>query len=308
MTEDAFAGRPARPARTTGLSSSPARPFCSEISRENDEPLDATASRIDHWLLVEYRGLWSHDAVDGSGMSDQVKQRLRDLAGERPRTRLLLIRRPNRRHHDRICVFAADSRQGREQLVRLDLGSHEELRDAHPTRDGSPADHPLFLVCTHGKHDRCCARYGRPVWEAVSEQLDEEWAWQCSHVGGDRFAGNVVALPHGIYYGRVDRDDVPDLLDEHLAGRIPLAHYRGRSCWPFAVQAAERRIRADGLTSIDDVSLADARRSSDRWFVAFETSGGRRELDVAAELGELTQLTCDAEVARRPRRFVATPR
>ena len=58
---------------------SAARPFCSDISRENDEPLGATASRIDRWLLVEYRGLWSSEALPGSGLSDQVKARLREL-------------------------------------------------------------------------------------------------------------------------------------------------------------------------------------------------------------------------------------
>lgn len=285
------------------------RPFCSEISRENDEPLGATASRVDHWLLVEYRGLWSHDALTGSGMSTEVKARLRSLVAERRPAKIILIRRPDRRHHDGVQVYAAESRVGEERISRLELGSHEDLLDLDPFAEGTPVAHPLFLVCTHGKHDRCCARYGRPLWEALSEQLDESWAWQASHIGGDRFAGNLVALPYGIYYGRVDRDDVPELLDEHLAGRLPLAHYRGRSCWPFAVQAAERRVRAEeGLTGIEDVRLAESRRENNRWHVVLQTSDGRRELEVIQELGDLTQLTCDAEVPRRPLRFVAMPR
>ena len=40
------------------------RAFCSDVSLDA-EPLAATASRVDHWILVEYRGLWAHDAVDG---------------------------------------------------------------------------------------------------------------------------------------------------------------------------------------------------------------------------------------------------
>ena len=54
------------------------RLFCADVARENDEPLAATASRIDHWFLIEYRGLWARDALSGSGISDQVKQHLRD--------------------------------------------------------------------------------------------------------------------------------------------------------------------------------------------------------------------------------------
>jgi hypothetical protein len=288
---------------------SAARPFCSDISRENDEPLGATASRIDRWLLVEYRGLWSSDALAGSGLSDQVKARLRELRGVHPRTRLLLIRRPDRRHHRTLAVYVADSRQGHERLARMDIARHEDLRGIDPWADASQVDDPLFLACTHGKHDACCARYGRPLFEALSEQVGAESAWQCTHVGGDRFAANAVCLPHGVYYGRLERDEVPVLVDEYLAGRIALAHYRGRSCWPFAVQAAERRIRAEeGLTGLDDLSLDAVEESGDRWTVSFATREGLREVEVVEELGELTQLTCNAEAAKRPLRYVARPR
>lgn len=283
-----------------------ARPFCSDISRDNDESLGATASRIDHWLLVEYRGLWSSNAVDGSGLSDQVKARLRELKAQRSRTRVLLIRRPDRRRHPTLAVYTAASRQGEEGLGMLELAEHEELRDLDPWEEATPIDEPLFVACTHGKHDPCCARYGRPLFEALSDQLDSNAVWQSTHVGGDRFAGNLVCLPHGVYYGRVDQDDVPSIVDEYLSGRLSLGHYRGRSCWPFQVQAAEREIRtAEGLTGLDDLRLAGIEGSSDRWSIAFETKVGRRELAVAAEVGELTQLTCRSE-AKRPRRYVAT--
>lgn len=282
------------------------RSFCSDISRDNDEPLGATASRIDHWLLVEYRGLWSSDAVEDSGLSDQVKARLRELRSRHPRTRVLLIRRPDRRRHPTLAVYTAASRQGLERLGGLEIDEHEDLREVDPWEAATPTDEPLFLACTHGKHDPCCARHGRPLFEALSEQLDPASVWQSTHVGGDRFAGNLVCLPHGFYYGRVERDDVPAVVDEYLDGRLLLAHYRGRSCWPFPVQAAERRIRdEEGLTGLDDLSLASVEGGSDRWSIAFETPGGRRELDVVAEVGELTKLTCESE-AKRPRRFVAT--
>jgi hypothetical protein len=285
---------------------SPPQPFCSDISRENDEPLGATASRIDRWLLVEYRGLWSSDALVGSGLSDQIKARLRELRAIHPRTRLLLIRRPDRRRHPTLAVYVADSREGQERLGRLDIAHHEELRRLDPWTVATQIDEPLFLACTHGKHDPCCARYGRPLFEGLSEQLGAESAWQCTHVGGDRFAANAVCLPHGVYYGRVDRDDVPLLVDEYLAGRISLAHYRGRSCWPFAVQAAERRIRTEeGLTALDDLSLDRVEQAGERWTVSFTTRVGSRAAEVAVELGELTQLTCNSVAAKRPLRYLA---
>ncbi len=73
------------------------RPFCSDVSLENAEPLAATASRVDHWILIEYRGLWNRDAIGGSGLSDQVKGRLREQRTARPHTKLLFVRRTERR-------------------------------------------------------------------------------------------------------------------------------------------------------------------------------------------------------------------
>ena len=105
------------------------RPFCSDLSRENGEPLGATASRIDRWYLIEYRGLWARDALLGSGLSDQVKSRLRDQVRAHPRSRLLFVRRPDRRGLPGLLVYVADAREGVESLRRIELADHEDLRE-----------------------------------------------------------------------------------------------------------------------------------------------------------------------------------
>ena len=121
-----------------------------------------------------------------------------------------------------------------EELVGLDLFGADR---------GEKVDEPLFAVCTHGKRDRCCAKYGRPLYDALRDQADPEWVWQCTHVGGDRFAGNLVCFPEGLYFGRVGLGDVAPLLDHYLAGRIYLDCYRGRAAYSMQVQAAERAVR-----------------------------------------------------------------
>ena len=63
--------------------------------------------------------------------------------------------------------------------------------------------------------------------------------WECSHIGGDRFAANIVCLPDGVYYGRVEPDGPPACWPTTAPGSIDLDHYRGRSCLPPLVQAAE---------------------------------------------------------------------
>jgi hypothetical protein len=286
----------------------PRRPLCADLSRENAESLAATASRIDHWLLIEYRGLWSRAPLGGSGLSEEVKEHLRGQLTALAPARLLFVKRPERRGREGLLVYHGRTSEQDGQFFRRELDSYDDLLelDLASHRD-EPFDQPLFVVCTHGKRDRCCAFYGRPLYEALRDELDEDWVWQCTHVGGDRFAGNVVVFPEGLYFGRVGPADVPRLVDAHLAGQIDLERYRGRCSYPFAVQAAEQALREElGITGISQLALVSVERLPETWTVTFRSEDGAvHERTVVTELGELTYLTCDAETLRRPRRFLA---
>ena len=288
------------------------RPFCSEVSREHEEPLHATASRVDHWLLIEYRSLWSHDAFAGSGLSEQVKAYLRDQQTARPRTRLVFIRSRARRGSPGLVAYSATSREGEVDLRGTAFDRYADLIGVDLAGGaGEPVDHPLLLVCTHGKHDPCCALHGRPLYDALADEVDPDWIWQSTHIGGDRFAGNLVCLPYGLYYGRLDGASAAVVVDELLAGRVHPERYRGRSCYPFPVQAAELAIRVDtGLMGLDDLRLVAAERHEDGTrTVAFSAPGfGVHEVDLREELGELVHLTCSSEALKHPRRFVVTGR
>jgi hypothetical protein len=154
-----------------------AKPFCAETSRAHAESLHATASRVDTWILLEYRGLWAHDAVDGSTLSPALKAYLVAERVRLPHARILFVRRPERRTKDGLIAYVARSTEGERELRRLELERHDDLLGLDLETAGTPVDHPLFLVCTHGKHDRCCSRFGRPLYDAVREQVDEGWAW-----------------------------------------------------------------------------------------------------------------------------------
>lgn len=298
------------------------RPFCSAVSRTREEPLAATASRVDHWILVEYRGAWRRDALGGSLLSPLLKEHLRgQLDALRP-AKLLFVRQPARREEHGRQVFLASSRPGEERLLGLEVEHTDDLREvdlAGALAGGSglavPVSHPLVVVCTHGKRDRCCAREGRALYDALREAAPTVapgaagWVWQSTHVGGDRFAGNVVALPHGTYHGRVAPSDVPGVLAAIAAGGVELVRYRGRSAYSFPVQAAESALReAEGLLALDDiVLLGSERRGGGGWRIRFRTpDGATHRLDVVGELGEPELLTCDASEPRRPRHYRVT--
>jgi hypothetical protein len=94
------------------------------------------------------------------------------------------------------------------------------------------------------------------------ERTHGDRAWEVSHIGGDRFAGNLICFPHGLYFGRLDPSSAVVTAAAYERGRIDLAHYRGRSCYGFAVQAAESYVRRRaGLAGVDDLRPLRTRRT-----------------------------------------------
>lgn len=286
---------------------------CARESSARDEPLIGTASRVQRWLVVEQPGAWGREAVAESGLDRDVALALLDSA-RRHRVRVLLARRPgDRTRHAARRVFLAHS--GRERrwleqvdvpgdrpgaLLDLDLGA---LAFPDPPGIGDPAPPSLHLVCTNGRHDPCCADLGRPVVRALAGAGSPD-VWECSHVGGDRFAANLVCLPEGIYYGRVPPEGAITLVSEHRAGRIDLGHYRGRSCLPPLVQAAElfarRHLderRVDGLSVLSTEPAAGEAAT-----VLLQQRGGETvEVVVGRDRWpEAVLLTCHATEPSRP--------
>lgn len=281
------------------------RPLCAETSRAHGEPLHATASRVDTWILIEYRGLWAHDAVDGSTLSPALKAHLVAERIRLPRARIVFVRRTDRRSADGLLAYVASTSRRTRELRRLEFERHDDLVGVDLATAGEPVDHPLFLVCTHGKHDRCCAKLGRPLYDAIREQVDDAWVWQSSHVGGDRFAGNVVVLPDGVYYGRVEPAEAWPVVEAALDGRIHLPCYRGLCRYGFAAQAAELAVReATGLLGVDALAVRAIVRHGERWHAEVEAGGDVHEVEVRVEEGEPTHLTCSTARLSRPKRYV----
>jgi hypothetical protein len=290
------------------------RPFCAETARARDEPLAATASRIDHWILVEYRGAWARDVLGDSLLAPELKAHLREQLASLERARLLFVKKPELRAQPGRRVFFGTSRPGAERFFELEVEHQHDLLEVDLVTalasDGAPAtrlEEPLYVVCAHGKRDRCCARYGRPLYDALLRETNPDRVWQSTHVGGDRFAGNVVLLPHGLYYGRVGPGDVRGLVNAHSAGRLDLERFRGRSAFSFPIQAAERAVReSTGLHGIDDLALMGSRSVDGARRVRFQAvDGATHEVDVVAtDADEPALLTCDAVEPRRARRYV----
>jgi hypothetical protein len=115
-----------------------------------------------------------------------------------------------------------------------------------------------YLVCTNGARDPCCAIRGPAVAQALERKLPGQ-VYECSHLGGHRFAANVLVLPDALCFGRLDARAAVALAGELEAGRLPLDHLRGRTTLEPGHQAAEILVRRElGLTRLDDLRHVEA--------------------------------------------------
>ena len=255
---------------------------CSALSRELGESLHATATFVTSWLLVEDPGPWGRKALRESGLPAGLGEEL-ERRGKEAGVRVGLVRRFGRdRGFQTRRVLVASSRPGSSflevggvddprELLSLDLAG---VGRGEPTGRGELASRPLYLVCTNGRRDPCCGRKGRDLARALKGELGDR-LWECSHVGGHRFAPNLVALPHGLFFGRLDPARARRVVAEVDAGRIPLEDFRGRSSLPPAAQAADAFVRGRaGLPGVDDVEVLGV------------SENGEDESDVLVRAGE----------------------
>ncbi|HTE68946.1 MAG TPA: sucrase ferredoxin [Actinomycetes bacterium] len=290
---------------------------CATLSRALDEPLYGTASRVRGWVLLEQPGPWGKEAVTESRLDRDLARAL-DRAARAAHARLLLIRRPGRGASQPLSCSLAHTGQRERWVEWRRLDDPAELLDLDMAKVvagqragfGEPVAEPVYLVCTNGRHDRCCATYGSPLALALAEAFEEQ-VWESSHVGGDRFAGNLVCLPDGHYFGRVGPDDASRVVGLHRRGTIDLDHYRGRCADPPTVQAAEWFARRrTGLLGIDDLAVEgrdrlDAAVDAAVDAVRFRRAGGGRLRVVvrATKSAEPRLLTCHSARPEPPLRF-----
>lgn len=280
------------------------RPFfyCSELSRNEAEKPYGTASTGEVWVLVEYRYGWNARAFEDSNLPAIVKRHLSRAIRSIPRARLLFIKQ-ERLTRDPLTLFVVRSRERDPFIVRFQLESYEQLMEvdiaamaAGKAASGIITPEPLYLVCTHGKRDKCCAKFGYALYKSLRAEAGES-VWQSSHVGGDRFAANLICFPHGLFYGHVTEEAGQTIINEYERGRLVMDGYRGRTCYGHAVQSAEFFIRREsGLKALEELRyLNRAHVNEHSWRVQF-IARAEQSIHEAQVTGRLSQfqnyITC----------------
>lgn len=265
--------------------------YCSLHSLEIEQPIfgTATASKT-IWLLLEYPYPWAARATENNDLPEKIQRQLEGWLSSFPEARLVFIKRgpvagPQRR------FYVAITREVDRRLIRFNLDQieHLDLVDlaavirGDPGSGGQPVTEPLYLVCTNGKRDRCCAKFGLPVFQNLMAQVEtgpseEPRVWQCTHIGGHRYAPVVGVVPAGATYRLLPNQSAQTgFVTAHEADQLVLNGFRGRSCFEQPVQAAEFFLRREtGRLGLDDYSFVETRPADDGSItVLFENAEGR---------------------------------
>lgn len=264
------------------------RQYCSDLSRAADEPMAGTADKVDVWLLLEYKPVWKPKAIDDNALASTTHAWVQDAvtraAEAGMKVRPQFIRRPELDTESVVLMVARDGRLWRGEFANYDAVVDVDILDADATQSLAPVDDHQYFVCTNGQRDMCCARYGLPTYARLRELVDRR-VWQTTHLGGHRFAPNVLALPQGVLYGRVDPEDASLFVEAIENDTIAKPFVRGRSAFPPQAQVAEVLVDAKvlGLKGIDGDTVALETVDGD---AAISVSQQEVPIDVVASCGD----------------------
>lgn len=260
--------------------------YCSQASPDLDQA--GTADPVDLWLMLEYNPSWKAKVLQDNALSDPMTAWLDDtvtrLSEAGYKVRPQFIRQPEFDRSGIRCYLSGINfcRQfdgpSYDYLLELDMLAVAK----EPAAFGEAVVEAQYFVCMNGQRDICCARFGRPVYAALMEHVGQR-AWQVSHLGGHRFAPNVLSLPQGAVYGRVDAERIGDFVSTVDSGELAFEALRGTSWYSKAVQAAEVFAGEQGLCLHSEEPLDDKVK------VTFAKQTPEGEVFVAVELKQADQ-------------------
>lgn len=204
------------------------RRFCREESLQIDEPLAGTGTHAVQNLLISWpRAQWTRSSRRARDMSDQISELLDKLAAQGRRVNLIYRRDDLEAGHR---IFLMPENQSYRVLPDQLPGFLEQLL-AGTQSPGETLTQPILLCCTHGRKDRCCAKFGFQAYKALRESVRQEAlpvsVWESSHLGGCRLAASAVVMPAMRKYGRISPQDALPLLQSEMNGRPYLPCLRG---------------------------------------------------------------------------------
>ncbi|MEM9798214.1 MAG: sucrase ferredoxin [Pseudomonadota bacterium] len=288
------------PIRPATVSTAEADRFCTAFAQAAGTPLAGIGAHQERTLWLRWpKRLWRYSLRVAQGMEGAVETAIETVFADGRRVNLI------------------DRKDGAEMVqallypeaLKLDLAADALPAFLTALAEGTtltsfapaPMARPAVFVCTHGVHDRCCAKWGFAAYKALSRAAADRFdVWECTHLGGCRIAaGALVVHPDGRTrrkYGRITPIHAVPLLAAEAEGRPYLPCYRGASDLTPQAQAAEvaglRALAKAGHWGVADVTPLGGPDHAPRFAVALEGAWAEVTLvqNTVADHGACTDL------------------
>lgn len=189
-----------------------------------------------HWLACTGTRGWPARIEEAGGLLGRMAADVRERRdGEPPVSKLTATDEPTEGPGLDLLVFPDGARYRNVDGARWTTILRDHV-DGGTRSDAAPRDRVegwWLFVCVHGERDERCGACGPPLLEAlrtaVAEAgLPEVRVRATSHVGGHKYAGNLLVYPGGHWYGYLRPEDASRIVREHLVeGRVVEELHRG---------------------------------------------------------------------------------
>lgn len=235
-----------------------ANSFCALESRNVGEDPIANAYNFDFFVMVECPTPWTNEAFNSKPVPENLRNIVKELAEYEISVELLLIYNQELKQPDttRVLIFQKPTglAQGysKYELLLSDIAEvapivkqclFEKCLDNY-INESNTRD---IFICTHGSHDKCCAKFGNPFYRQAKNivknlGMNNVRIWQSSHFGGHRFAPTAIDFPEARYYARLDSESFTSILTRTGTLEFIKNIYRGWAILPEAAQVLEREM------------------------------------------------------------------
>ncbi|MBP5979265.1 MAG: sucrase ferredoxin [Halomonas sp.] len=281
------------------------RLFCSVESAALEDPLAGNGAHAERNLLISWPSKkWGRGMRHASDMPEAIQEAVDTIASNGRRINLI-HRRNQPSHQHRIFLLPEGHiyEVPRDELLAfLNALTHNTSLEHWYT---ASLNGSLILCCTHGKKDKCCAKFGFRTYQALAAQALQHAhpfdVWESTHLGGCRLAASVIVFPERRKYGRISEEHLPRLLDAEAANRPYLPCYRGGADLTPVQQCAQVAalnwlkdcgpVSELGVSSITPIEPPSACQVN----VAWQTPSQQGKLLITCEPYVLTRVDCCAD-------------
>ncbi|MQG18229.1 MAG: hypothetical protein FI687_00410 [SAR202 cluster bacterium] len=234
--------------------------LCSDFSQNIHESPIGSAANFDAYLLISVPMPWKSEITE----SEKFPTNIKDLLNQNPNilknTKILGFKPEKNEDSSKINIILYKNPKGSfKKFYKFEfLANHMNLEELIIDLLNSNYENHRFLInhnknyrdlliCTHGSRDSCCASKGYPFYEKILhlEQSNNLMAYQVSHIGGHRFAPNIIDMPDGRNWVKINQDSIETFINKKNPVSVFRENYRG---WTILKNGFEQVAEKEAFT------------------------------------------------------------